>query len=164
MMSSSGRMLKLTKEGNLAWYKTGAATGVPEAAEGGGVEDGVFSISLVKRIERGYKTTVFATTGEEGKSCFCFSIITSERTLDLEAESEEVRNEWCNALEKHLQHGLAMEDIELGGDLSVVMTPDEKRAKRQEERDKAYNKHSADREKLRRARTSSQQRASTYNK
>lgn len=38
MISSSGRVLKLTKEGNLAWYKTGAATGVPEAAEGGGVE------------------------------------------------------------------------------------------------------------------------------
>ncbi|GMH99650.1 hypothetical protein TrVE_jg1820 [Triparma verrucosa] len=165
MLSSQGRVLKLTKEGALAWYKTTSLTGIPDATESSEKEDGIIEVSSIRRIDRGYKTAVFAATGVEGTSNLAFSIITSERTLDLEAESEQVRDEWCEALEKHLKHGLNMVDIELGGDTAAaVLSPEEKMAKKQEERKKAYNAHSAEREKLRRARTSSQQRASTYTK
>ena len=93
MLSSQGRVLKLTKEGALAWYKTISLTGIPDVTESSEKEDGIIEVSSIRRIDRGYKTAVFAATGVEGMSNLAFSIITSERTLDLEAESEQVRDE-----------------------------------------------------------------------
>lgn len=47
---------------------------------------------------KGHTTAVFRRKGKPEREHVAFSIITVDRTLDLEAESEDVRNDWAQAV------------------------------------------------------------------
>lgn len=54
----------------------------------------------VKDIIRGQETSAFKRTGKKGNDRLCFSVISINRTLDLEAETSEICEMWATALEE----------------------------------------------------------------
>jgi hypothetical protein len=103
----------------------------------------------VEGIHIGFTTLVFKQTGKKGKEKHCFSIISSDRSLDLEASSPETARLWCAGLRALLKYGNILTPAEL-------KAADEREAAREvaeeKRRQKALGKHEGDRAKLRQAR------------
>ena len=75
-------------------------------------------------IKVGQETDVFRRSGDPEKKDLCFSIVTKTRTLDLEAETRDMRDQWVNALTVVVEYLKAM-------------SPEERR----EQEDKAREQH-----------------------
>jgi hypothetical protein len=155
-----GRILKLMENGEIVWFKAGSCAGTPERHEAK-VPDGSFSLSQIKSIEMGTPSKKSIKNQER-----CFSIVGVGKTLNFEAEDSGVAAQWFEALSDHLKYG-ELSSINLDSDLDAESLNNSIRLQKQErrasERERAYSKHSAEREKLRAARASSIGRASVYN-
>jgi hypothetical protein len=68
-------------------------------------------VKLIKEAVRGKQTGAFALTGSSLKAELCFSIISSERTLDLVAESEAMRDNWVDAINGLVTFGSSEEEV-----------------------------------------------------
>ncbi len=165
--TTNGRILKLNDEGDLIWFRCTSVHGLPSDAINDAKIDGSVKFEEILRISQGFKTPVFAKTGVKGKELFCFSIITKLRTLDLEAETTELCYQWVQALNDVKKNGIVLpaSDDEDDGTPSTPKKNLQSRFEvaqqlREEEKQKAINKHSAERDKLRRIRTHSAARAS----
>lgn len=129
------RVVQLSEDGqSIEWHKV---------AEGSRVES--LAMNTVTQIAPGHTTGAFKGSPKKNANR-CFSIISSTRTLDLEAHSPATRDQWVKGLRGCLAH---ME----------IRSPDEVRQREREqaavlaakarERDRALNKHSKQRATLR---------------
>jgi len=84
------RWIKLTPDKQqLTWHPDGEP---PKA-------DSYINIDHITTIEIGQNTKAFQRTGRAGHDSLCFSIVASDRTLDLECESPHIRDNWIRALQ-----------------------------------------------------------------
>ena len=67
----------------------------------------------ITTVNPGYTTLVFKQTGKKGKEACCFSIISKHRSLDLEADSEDVAKRWVEGLRALLKYSNVMNSSEL---------------------------------------------------
>ncbi|GMH67022.1 hypothetical protein TrRE_jg1505 [Triparma retinervis] len=117
-LSSPGRGFRLTHENNFEWFKTSRVEGILEVGETRCKPDGMLDVCDIQGVESGFRTSVFKKSGVEGKEGCCFSILTFERTLDFEAESEEICRQWVQALEKYLE--LSLKQVKVLSDAEEV--------------------------------------------
>eukprot|EP00735_Rhodelphis_limneticus_P013200 TRINITY_DN6763_c0_g1::TRINITY_DN6763_c0_g1_i1::g.3039::m.3039 TRINITY_DN6763_c0_g1::TRINITY_DN6763_c0_g1_i1::g.3039 ORF type:complete len:361 (-),score=71.21,sp/Q8BIJ7/RUFY1_MOUSE/41.18/1e-12,FYVE/PF01363.16/3.2e-16,Mcp5_PH/PF12814.2/4.9e-09,PH/PF00169.24/1.2e-05,PH_2/PF08458.5/0.0034,zf-AN1/PF01428.11/0.22,IBR/PF01485.16/0.095,IBR/PF01485.16/3.8e+03 TRINITY_DN6763_c0_g1_i1:38-1060(-) len=83
------RFISLTEDGEaLTWTDLDNNTGRVER----------LPLNTVIEVRNGQTTEVFKRTGRPGKDNVTFSLVTSDRTLDLECDSKEIRDLWSKAL------------------------------------------------------------------
>eukprot|EP00455_Lapot_gusevi_P014893 TRINITY_DN174_c0_g2_i1.p1 TRINITY_DN174_c0_g2~~TRINITY_DN174_c0_g2_i1.p1 ORF type:complete len:252 (-),score=23.71 TRINITY_DN174_c0_g2_i1:42-797(-) len=58
----------------------------------------------IQMIKKGKQTAVFERTAGDGTDDMCFSLVTADRSLDLQALTSQQRNDWVNALHETLTH------------------------------------------------------------
>lgn len=136
----SSRLVKVSRDGQrITWHKAGRLDVICDSID----------LNSVVAINPGFTTLVFKQTGNKSKETNCFSIISKERSLDLEASNQDIARQWVEGLRALLKYG-------------EIMTPSELRkadefAQRREleeeaRKNKALKKHENDRAKLRAAR------------
>jgi hypothetical protein len=60
-------------------------------------------LASVLEVRPGQASEVFGRSGKAGRDAFCFSIVTTDRTLDLEADSKPIRDAWVTALKESIE-------------------------------------------------------------
>lgn len=100
----------------------------------------------VREVIKGHKTAVFERTGKKDREHLAFSVVADERTLDLEADTEVIRDLWVEALKQALE-------------LLHIRTPEQARSAdeaarerervEEEKKAQALSKHSNERQRLR---------------
>mmetsp|Transcript_9069 Transcript_9069/g.18145 ORF Transcript_9069/g.18145 Transcript_9069/m.18145 type:complete len:314 (+) Transcript_9069:206-1147(+) len=136
----STRIVRVTPDlQRITWHKPGALDVICDQIE----------LHTVLSVNPGFTTLVFKQTGPRGKEDCCFSVVGSERSLDLECKNAETARKWVEAFRALLKYAPILSAAELG-------RKDEEERRRGEEeerrREVASRKHEGDRSKLRKAR------------
>ena len=117
-------------------------------------------MNTIVSINPGYTTLVFKQTGTKNNDANCFSVISTLRSLDLEATSPKIAEQWVDGLRAYLKYGriLSQESLQKR-DLENVRKEELEQKRKVESR----KTHEADRAKLKAARERATNQISTSN-
>ena len=134
------RLIRVSPDGQrVMWHKAGKTDVYCDSID----------LNTVVAINPGYTTLVFKQTGKKGMERNCFSIISSDRSLDLEAPSSEIARKWIEGLRALLKYGHILTPSELRAEDA---RNEAKVAREEVRKKKALGKHEDNRAKLRAAR------------
>jgi len=136
----SSRLVKISPDGQrITWHKAGRLDVVCDSID----------LNSVVAINPGFTTLVFKQTGNRAKEANCFSIISNERSLDLEASNQDIARQWVEGLRALLKYGNILTPAELRRADEIAQR---KELEEEARKNKALKKHENDRAKLRAAR------------
>ena len=140
MNKDNTRIVKVSNDGQrVIWQKVGKEDVICDSID----------LNSVIAVNPGHTTLVFKQTGNKKNERNCFSVIASERSLDLEASNSDVAREWVEALRAMLKYGNILSPAELREADRIRAFKEKGEESRKE---KALKKHENNRAKLRAAR------------
>lgn len=140
MNKDHNRIVKISNDGQrIVWQKPGKEDVLCDSID----------LNTVMAVNPGHTTLTFKQTGKRDRESMCFSVIAKERSLDLEASSEEEARIWVEAMRALLKYGNILSPADLREADKVRLM---KESGEEKKRNKALRKHENDRAKLRAAR------------